>query len=85
MLFAVIPFVNIAAFARVEKLCMSTLLALPTYFVMSIPANMITSSIPNYYHVLYFPIYFALTSPILLFYMCKWTIKWNSGEGKSFE
>lgn len=74
MVCSAIPFVNLTAFARIEKLGKSVIVALIIYPVLAVVSWLIIKT-PL---ILYFAIYISLTSPILLFFMYRWTIRWNS-------
>lgn len=76
MLCSVIPFVNLTAFARIEKLGKSVIISLIIYPIMTIVSWLFVKT-PS---LLYFTTYILLTSPVLLFFMYRWTTRWNSGR-----
>lgn len=82
MLFSVIPFINISAFARIECFGKSVILAIPLYITTSIIHTIISNRLAHIHDNESLLISFALTSPIFVIYMWKWAKKWNKFNKK---
>jgi hypothetical protein len=78
LLLSVIPFVNLAAFARIYHLQSALIIGIPNYILMLFVALGITY-VNNSPH-LFYPIYLILTTPIFIGFMYRWTIRYNLGE-----
>ncbi|MBA3750491.1 MAG: DnaJ domain-containing protein [Nitrosopumilus sp.] len=76
LIFAVIPFVNFSAFARICHFGKSIVIGIPTYIVMAVVAYIIVQTTP----LSFYPVYLGLTATVFLFFMYRWTIRYNSAK-----
>ncbi|MER5176233.1 MAG: DnaJ domain-containing protein [Candidatus Nitrosocosmicus sp.] len=76
LIFSIIPFINYSAFARIHHFWKSVVIGVPTYIVMAIVASLVVNTSP----LPFIPVYLGLTSAVFLFFMYRWTIRYNSGK-----
>lgn len=76
LILSLVPFVNFSAFARICHLGKSIVVGIPTYIVMAGVASIIVQNSS----MSFYPVYLALTSTVFLYFMHRWTIRYNSGK-----
>jgi curved DNA-binding protein CbpA len=78
LLLSVIPFVNLAAFARIYHFQRSLIIGIPNYILMAFVALGITYANNN--PSLFYPAYLILTTPVFIVFMYRCTIRYNLGK-----
>jgi hypothetical protein len=76
MFFSLIPFVNFSAFARICHFGKAIVVGVPTYLIMVGVATVIVQNSS----MSFYPVYLALTSSVFLYFMHRWTVRYNSGK-----
>lgn len=76
LILSLIPFVNFSAFARICHFGKSVVVGVPTYIVMAGVAHIIVQNSS----MSFYPVYLALTSSVFVYFMHRWTIRYNSGK-----
>jgi hypothetical protein len=77
LVFSTIPFINFSAFARIHHFGKSVVIGIITYIGMAVISSLIVS---NNSALSFYPVYFGLTSTVFLFFMYRWTNRYNSGR-----
>ncbi len=76
LILSLIPFVNFSAFARICHFGKAVVVCVPTYIVMVGVAQIIVQNSS----MSFYPVYLALTSFVSMYFMHRWTIRYNSGK-----
>ena len=76
LILAAIPFVNFSAFARICHFGKAVVVGIPTYIVMAGVAHIIVQNSS----MSFYPVYLALTSTVSMYFMHRWTNRYNSGK-----
>ncbi len=76
LILAVIPFVNFSAFARICHFGKAVVVGIPSYLVMAGVAHIIVQNSS----MSFYPVYLALTSTVFMYFMHRWTNRYNSGK-----
>jgi hypothetical protein len=78
LILSVIPFVNLAAFARIYHFQRALVIGIPNYVLMVFVALGITyaSNSPSFFY----PAYLILTTPVFIGFMHRWTTRYNLGK-----
>lgn len=77
LVLSTIPFINFSAFARIHHFGKSVVIGIITYIGMAVISSLIVS---NNSALSFYPVYFGLTSTVFLFFMYRWTNRYNSGR-----
>ena len=77
LVFSTIPFINFSAFARIHHFGKSVVIGIITYIGMAVISSLIVS---NNSTLSFYSVYFGLTSTVFLFFMYRWTNRYNSGR-----
>ena len=75
---SLIPFVNLAVFARIYHFQRALIIGIPNYILMVFVALGITFADNN--SSLVYPAYLILTTPVFIVFMYRWTIRYNLRE-----
>jgi DnaJ domain len=78
LMLSLIPFINLAAFARIYHFQRALIIGIPNYILMVFVALGITYT--NNSPSLFYPAYLILTTPVFIVFMYRWTIRYNLGE-----
>jgi hypothetical protein len=76
MILSVIPFLNFTAFARIYHFIRATVIGIPTYIIMTFVSKWLSQDNPH----IFYSAYLALTSVVFMYFMCRWTTRYNSGK-----
>ena len=77
LVFSTIPFINFSAFARIHHFGKSVVIGIITYIGMAGISSLIVS---NNSTISFYSVYFGLSSSVFLFFMFRWTNRYNSGR-----
>jgi hypothetical protein len=77
LVFSTIPFINFSAFARIHHFGKSVVIGIITYIGMAGISSLIVS---NNSTISFYSVYFGLSSSVFLFFMFRWTKRYNSGR-----
>jgi hypothetical protein len=77
LVFSTIPFINFSAFARIHHFGKSVVIGIITYIGMAVISSLIVS---NNSTISFYSVYFGLSSSVFLFFMFRWTNRYNSGR-----
>jgi curved DNA-binding protein CbpA len=77
LVFSTIPFINFSAFARIHHFGKSVVIGIITYIGMAVISSLIVS---NNSTISFYSAYFGLSSSVFLFFMFRWTNRYNSGR-----
>lgn len=78
LMLSLIPFINLAAFARIYHFQRALIIGIPNYILMVFVALGITHT--NNSPSLFYPAYLILTTPVFIVFMFRWTIRYNLEE-----
>jgi hypothetical protein len=76
MILSVIPFLNFTAFARIYHFIRATVIGIPTYIIMALLSKWLSQDNPD----IFYPVYLVLTSGVFMYFMYRWTSRYNSGK-----
>jgi hypothetical protein len=77
LVFSTIPFINFSAFARIHHFKKSVVIGIITYIAMAVISSLIVS---NNSTLSFYALYLGLSSTVFLFFMFRWTNRYNSGR-----
>lgn len=77
LVFSTIPFINFTAFARIHHFGKSVVIGIITYIGMAVISSLIMN---NNSTLSFYSVYFGLTSTVFIFFMFRWTNRYNSGK-----
>ena len=77
LVLSTIPFINFSAFARIHHFGKSVVIGIITYIGMAVISSLVVSNSSNLF---FYSVYFGLTSTVFLFFMFRWTNRYNSGK-----